>query len=569
MFSLKMWAVSITCILFLSAVICNPVVRIKNGAIKGQNLKSRNGRDFYSFTAIPYAKPPIDELRFKPPEKVDSWESILDATKESNMCTQNNHFFSSIRHLTFGKEDCLYLNVYTPNVNGKLPVMFWIHGGGFLAGHSGSNVYGPEYFMDKDVVFVSINYRLGLFGFISTEDDVIPGNYGLKDQVMALRWVQENIANFGGDPSQVTIFGESAGGASTGYHLLSPMSKGLFHKAILQSGTPMCRWAVSPPGLIRKRTEAVATIAGCHFNTSEEILSCLKQLPANYIVELHNKFIEWVNHPCIIFPPVVESCDLNQESFLCNHPFTDFKQESFVPTIIGLNSDEGGVFAASLFNETSLQYPELSTDSNRLLPILLMYKHMSLPKHMDEINNRIIEKYFPSGKIESDSHLDAVKMIGDGSFITCTMDMSIKLTSPVYFYLFVYQNEFSFNQFYGDCKKSLGVSHADELISLFSLKELNPKGLGDKDIEMSKLMVNIWVKFASSKIPTIDGTDNGKAWPEFTSIGESVLLHIDSVQPKVIKNPLEKEYKFWSELPLLSRLNKFISPINSNIKDEF
>jgi len=120
---------------------------------------------------------------------------------------------------------------------------------------------------------------------------VIPGNYGLKDQVMALRWVQENIANFGGDPSQVTIFGESAGGASTGYHLLSPMSKGLFHKAILQSGTPMCRWAVSPPGLIRKRTEAVATIAGCHFNTSEEILSCLKQLPANYIVELHNKFI--------------------------------------------------------------------------------------------------------------------------------------------------------------------------------------------------------------------------------------------------------------------------------------
>jgi carboxylesterase type B len=90
-------------------------------------------------------------------------------------------------------------------------------------------------------------------------------------------------------------------------------------------------------------------------------------------------------------------------------------------------------------------------------------------------------------------------MIGDGTFITCTMDMSIKLTSPVYFYLFDYQNEFSFNQFYGDCKKSLGVSHADELISLFSLKELNPKGLGDKDIEMSKLMVNIWVKFASSK----------------------------------------------------------------------
>ncbi|XP_025194178.1 venom carboxylesterase-6-like [Melanaphis sacchari] len=564
-----MWAVSITCILFLSAVICNPEVRIKNGAIRGKILKSRDGRDFYSFTAIPYAKPPIDELRFKPPETVDSWEGILDATKESNMCTQNNRFFPSIRHLILGEEDCLYLNVYTSNLNGKLPVMLWIHGGGFLAGHSGSNIFGSEYFMDKDVVFVSINYRLGLFGFISTEDDVIPGNYGLKDQVMALRWVQKNIANFGGDPDQVTIFGESAGGASVGYHLLSPLSKGLFHKAILQSGTSLCRWAVSSPGLIRKRTEAVATIAGCNFNSSEEILNCLKKLPANYIVELHNKIFEWDNHPCIIFPPVVESCDLNQKSFLCNHPLTNFKQESFVPTIIGLNSGEGGIFAASLFNETSLRFPELHTDVNRLLPVLLMYKHVSMPEHLDEITNRIMKMYFPSGKIENDSHLDTVKLIGDGSFILCSMDMSVQLSSPVHFYLFDYENEFSFNQLYGDCKKSLGVSHADELISLFSLKEMNPKGLSDKDLEVSKLMVNIWVKFASSKIPTIDGTDNGKAWPVFTSVEESAILHINSNQPKIVKNPFVKEYTFWSGLPLLSRLNTSKSPINSNIKDEF
>lgn len=132
---------------------------------------------------------------------------------------------------------------------------------------------------------------------MSTEDDVIPGNNGLKDQVMALRWVQENIDNFGGDPGQVTLFGESAGGASAGYHLLSPLSKGLFHKAILQSGTPLCCWAVSPPGLVRKRTEAVATIAGCNSDTSEEILKCLKKLPANYIVELHNKFFVSITFP--------------------------------------------------------------------------------------------------------------------------------------------------------------------------------------------------------------------------------------------------------------------------------
>lgn len=127
-------------------------------------------------------------------------------------------------------------------------------------------------------------------GFVSTEDDVIPGNYGMKDQVTALRWVRENVARFGGDPDQVTIFGESAGGASTGYHLLSPLSKGLFHKAILQSGTAMCRWAVTAPGLIRKRTEAIATIAGCHDHSSEEILTCLQKLPASYLVKFHNRF---------------------------------------------------------------------------------------------------------------------------------------------------------------------------------------------------------------------------------------------------------------------------------------
>jgi len=111
----------------------------------------------------------------------------------------------------------------------------------------------------------------------------------MKDQVQALRWVRENIANFGGDPGQVTIFGESAGGASVGYHLLSPLSKGLFHKAILQSGTPTCGWATSAPGGLRKRTEAISTMAGCHADTSEEILNCLRKLPAYYLVELHNK----------------------------------------------------------------------------------------------------------------------------------------------------------------------------------------------------------------------------------------------------------------------------------------
>jgi carboxylesterase type B len=111
----------------------------------------------------------------------------------------------------------------------------------------------------------------------------------MKDQVEALRWVQKNIIYFNGDPNQVTIFGGSAGGASVGFHMLSPMSKGLFHKAILQSGTPVCRWAILPPGIPRKRAHTIATIAGCNYNTSEDILNCLKKLPVDYIVNVQNK----------------------------------------------------------------------------------------------------------------------------------------------------------------------------------------------------------------------------------------------------------------------------------------
>lgn len=118
---------------------------------------------------------------------------------------------------------------------------------------------------------------------------MIPGNYGMKDQVLALRWVQENIGEFNGNPDQVTIFGESAGGASTGLHMLSPMSKGLFHKAILQSGSPICKWAVTPSGFPRKRAYALSTFAGCVFDTSEEVLNCLRKLPVHYLMVLHTK----------------------------------------------------------------------------------------------------------------------------------------------------------------------------------------------------------------------------------------------------------------------------------------
>ncbi|XP_050531739.1 juvenile hormone esterase-like isoform X2 [Daktulosphaira vitifoliae] len=559
-----MFLCAILILLFVSSN-CEPIINTKNGLLKGRIAKSRNGRNFYSFTGIPYAMPPINELRFEAPIKIDSWNETLDATREANVCVQKNVFFVSENNKIIGSEDCLYLNVYTPKINGKMPVMFWIHGGGFSVGSGGSSSGGPQYFMDKDIILVSINYRLGIFGFLSSEDNVIPGNFGLKDQVMALKWVKNNIEYFGGDPNSVTIFGESAGGASVGYHMLSPMSKGLFHKAILQSGTSACRWATPFPGLSRHRTQAVAVIAGCNEDTSEEILECLRSLSANDIAEIFYKLFEWKTHPIILFSPVVEKCDIDNKGFLCHHPLIEFKQESHVPAIIGINSAEGGLFVSRFFNKTSLLEPELITDFHRIIPKIMIYNRFAMSEDIIHINERLMDKYIPARKIEDHMHANLSDLFGDGSFLYCAIDMSEKLTSPVYFYLYDYSSEFTLNKFYGNCEKPLGVSHGDELIKLFNYKDLFGRDLNEENKEFSRFMINLWSNFAtSSEPPTINGLINGQLWPAYTSVENFQLLYINSSKPQIKKNSFNEKYQFWNNLPILSRLHKFIARKNTD-----
>lgn len=192
------------------------------GSLEGKWMTSRSGREFRAFLGVPYAAPPLGNLRFAPPAPPQKWMGVRDATKEGNVCIQ--------MYLN-GSEDCLYLNVFTHNTVTQtndtqtyFPVMVFIHGGGFYRGSSSLGTYGPEYLMDRDIVLVTIQYRLGVFGFLSTEDAVVPGNMGLKDQARALLWVKENIHTFWGDRYKVTIFGNSAGSSSVHFHMLSPVT---------------------------------------------------------------------------------------------------------------------------------------------------------------------------------------------------------------------------------------------------------------------------------------------------------------------------------------------------------
>ncbi|XP_024890647.1 uncharacterized protein LOC112466655, partial [Temnothorax curvispinosus] len=196
---------------------------VHEGKLIGIVEKGVYGDYYTAFRGIPYAKPPIGELRFKDPVPAEPWSGGRDASKYGNVAVQLNDFTREIK----GDEDCLYLNVYTTKIESlkKRTVMVWIHGGAFYTGSGDASFYGPDYIVQKDVVLVTLNYRLGVLGFLNLNNKVATGNQGLKDIIMALQWVQKNISKFGGDPENVTIFGQSAGGVLVHCLTLSPLAK--------------------------------------------------------------------------------------------------------------------------------------------------------------------------------------------------------------------------------------------------------------------------------------------------------------------------------------------------------
>src|SRR5450759_4434265 len=198
------------------------------------------------FRGIPYAAPPVGELRWKPPQPAKHWSDVRPASQLGHNCVQHQPYGDIDPFAAGVSEDCLFLNVWTNSLDAnapRRPVMVWIHGGGFFAGFGGEERHNGARLAKKGAVVVTLNYRLGPFGFLAhpslaaESPHHAAGNSGLLDQIAALQWVQRNIARFGGDPSRVTIFGESAGGMSVGSLIASPLAKGLFQRAILESGT--------------------------------------------------------------------------------------------------------------------------------------------------------------------------------------------------------------------------------------------------------------------------------------------------------------------------------------------
>ena len=325
-----------------AGMLAPPRVKIDTGTLQGV-VDSTSG--VFVFRGIPYAAPPVGELRWRAPQPAAKWSGVRDASKLGHNCMQHQPY-DDIDPFTAGvSEDCLYLNVWTTSLDekAKKPVMVWIHGGGFWAGFGGEERHNGAPLAKKGAVVVTLNYRLGPFGFLahpalaaaSPNDPV--GNYGLLDHIAALRWVKRNISRFGGDPSRVTIFGESAGGMSVGSLIASPLAKGLFQRAIMESGTGMNGLGV----FTRDTARAIAKQFFDSLHITGSDADIVRQLRAADAKTLLDASVHLGQGPR--FFPVVDGWVLPHavDTALMRG------SANLVPVIVGTNRDEGDEWMAA------------------------------------------------------------------------------------------------------------------------------------------------------------------------------------------------------------------------------
>ncbi|XP_073818495.1 juvenile hormone esterase-like [Musca autumnalis] len=525
------------------------------GAIKGIEMETRFGNKFWSFRGIRYAEPPLGELRFKNPQPIKAWQpTILDATNDGPMCPQVTE------HMDMLSEDCLHLNVYTKNVNSDQPlnpVIVFIHPGGFHRGTGISVLMGPQYFMERDIVLVTFNYRLGSLGFLATDTEEASGNMGLKDQVLVLRWIREHIEKFGGDPNSVTLWGYSAGSFSVGLHILSPMSKGLFHRAIMQSASPLGHFTYENNQM--ELAEKQAKLLECPVAPVSDMIKCLKEKPMLNFVNTAAGMFESNWNPIYNWFPVVES-DFGQERFLTEDPYKTMMSGNFnkVPLIIGLAEYEMYFFAYhTLLSDEQRQH--FISEFDKYAPIYFLYERGG-PKSSN-ISQQLESYYFGTSKqIEFPKSVGKFAEVYSDSLICYANYRFLQMIAehvPVYNYLFKYKGRYN----YFKLDDALGANHLDELLYLFYSPLLTPIFTkNDPENEIIERLTRMWYEFAKNSDPNNQSDEYLKdlQWPLYRPNNKE-YLEMGNNEVIVKTNDIFSErMTFWDTIfPLQEVVGKF------------
>lgn len=471
-----------------------PVVATSGGLVRGVATTDND-----QFLGIPYAAPPVGALRWQPPRPAARWHGVRDAGQFGPACAQG---LDIIGGTASTDEDCLYLNVYTPShrAHGR-PVMVWIHGGSLVNGTGAG--YDPVRLVEDGVVVVTINYRLGALGFLAHPAlGASSGDYGLMDQQAALRWVRRNIGQFGGNPHNVTIFGESAGGQSVLTHLVSKPARGLFDRAIVQSGT----YAMTLPTQAQANAEgeAFAAAVGC----ADQSAACLRALPVTTLLDNQNG----------LYLPNIDGRTLGQSLD------TAFASGQFarVPVINGSTHDEWRLFVAIDELQGRVVTPENYVAS--------IAGTLGVP---DAVAAAIAAEYplsdYPSAPV-------ALGAVGTDAVFACSaLDLSTTLSRfvPTYGYEF---NDETAPALLPPVSFPQGAAHAYELSYLFTLGPLTPA-----QDRLADTMSGYWTGFAASGAPRAAGAPS---WPRFTP---QRVQSIDLPRPHVESGFAQDHHcAFWS-----------------------
>ncbi|XP_029158362.1 esterase E4-like [Nylanderia fulva] len=487
-------------------------VNVSEGTLVGIVEARVYGNSYNAFRGIPYAKPPVGDLRFQDPQPPEPWFGDRDASFYRNVSLQNIFWNYTIgnthREVVIGNEDCLYLNVYTKDMMPfkKRAVMVWIHGGGFFVGDGTLLIDGPEYIIRKDVVLVTLNYRLGVLGFLNFYTKMATGNQGLKDVVMALTWVQRNMLHFGGDPDNVTIFGQNAGAVMVHYLTISPLAKGLFHKAICQSGAATVPWAFTERDEAINNGIMLAQKLGNATSDSEIALQFLKNIDGRKLTEIK---VDLLLDGIYKFTPTVDSESSNP--FLPENPLQLLRNGITVPIIFGYNSQEGNYFINSLsfrVNEETLK--EINSDFEKAIYPRILRQLPQLGITVPELRSL----YFGNGTVSKETIMDLSDFIGDQYIYRGIMQaIDTQMNSNVvnqstYLYRFSYESETSLLKNLFIAYSLPGTSHFEELGYLFyphviGLRHyVRPFAHGTPDYKIMEYLTQMWTDFAKTGNPT-------------------------------------------------------------------